>query len=105
MPRWVRILYWSRSSIGTPAGGCGFEVPGGDLTAELGATDRGGSIEMFATAADAQARSSYLDEISKSASMFAEYHYLHDRAIVRVSKNVKPSVAAKVEAAVKALRP
>ena len=53
---------------------------------------------------DAKARFDYLDKISKSASMFAEFHYLNGTVIVRVSKSVKPSLAAKVEAAVKALK-
>jgi hypothetical protein len=58
--------------------------------------DNGGSIEVFLTAADLQARYDYIDAISSSNSMFAEYHYQNAPAFLRLSKAYLPSQAQKI---------
>jgi hypothetical protein len=59
--------------------------------------DNGGSIETFDNAQDAKKRYDYISEISKSAPMFAEYEYLIDKAILRISKHLTPEQAAEYE--------
>lgn len=81
-----------------------FDLPGGDPTGDKYGIDRGGVIECFAMPADAAARYKYIDGITRSNAMLAEYHYLNGTVIVRLAKGVKPSAAAKFETAVKALR-
>lgn len=80
------------------------DVEGGDLTAKDGAIDRGIVVEAFPSAADAQRRSDYIEGILKGSPLLGtEWHYLSGAVLVRVTGKVKPSAAAKVEAAVKGL--
>ncbi len=66
-----------------------------NLEMECGAT-----IEVWPTAADAQARSDYIQGIKKDAQILgSEYNYLNGPALLRVSGDIKPSVAATYEAA------
>ena len=62
----------------------------------------GGSIEVFADAADAQTRSDYIQETLQSLGPIAgtEYDYLAGPIIVRVTGELVPSMAAGYEAAV-----
>jgi hypothetical protein len=53
----------------------------------------GGSIEVCSTIVDAQNRFKYIQTISKSSSMFAEYEYLDGTAILRVSSQLTPTQA------------
>ncbi len=63
----------------------------------------GGSIEIFATVADAQNRFTYIQAISKSSPLFAEYEYLDGLVILRISSQLTPVQAKAYEAALKAL--
>lgn len=53
----------------------------------------GGSVETFASATDAQNRFKYIQAISKSSSMFAEYEYIQGDAILRISNDLTPAQA------------
>lgn len=67
--------------------------------------DAGGSIEVFATASDAQTRSDYIRKSLASLGPAAgtEYHYLTGSALVRVTGVLPPSAAAEYETAVAAI--
>ncbi len=52
--------------------------------------DDGGSVEVFANAADAQARSTYIDSLGKASPLFVEYDYLAGTALVRLSHVLTP---------------
>lgn len=53
----------------------------------------GGSIEAFANLADANNRFAYIQQISKSSSLFAEYEYQQGMAVLRVSSTLTPDQA------------
>ena len=60
---------------------------------ELGASC-GGTVEVWGSAADAKARSEYIQGVLKDAPMFGtEYHTLNGDALLRIAGQVKPSVA------------
>lgn len=63
--------------------------------------DAGGSVEVFTDAATAQARSEYIQAALAKLGPAAgtEYHYLAGRALVRVTGDLLPSVAAEYEKA------
>ncbi|MER6738225.1 hypothetical protein [Streptomyces puniciscabiei] len=61
---------------------------------EKGDVTRGGSIEAFATAADAQTRAKYVEDVTKSMPALAEYDYVHGTVLVRVSHLLTPAQAA-----------
>jgi hypothetical protein len=56
--------------------------------------EHGGAIEVFGSPADAQARAKYIQSVSKSMPMFAEYDYVHGAVLVRVSHYLTPKKAA-----------
>ena len=58
--------------------------------------DNGGSIEVFLTSSDLQARYKYIDALSSSIPMFAEYDYQNAPAFIRLSKSYLPSRAQKI---------
>jgi hypothetical protein len=58
--------------------------------------DTGGSIEVFLTPPDLKARYTYVDAITSSSPLFAEYHYQNAPAFLRLSKNYLPSQAKKI---------
>jgi hypothetical protein len=64
--------------------------------------EAGGSIEVFADEATAQARSKYIQDTLAALGPVAgtEYHYLAGAALVRVTGELVPSVAAEYETAV-----
>jgi hypothetical protein len=67
----------------------------------IGVSD-GGSVEVFASITDAQHRFAYLQALSTSGNaLFAEYEYLDDLAILRVSSQLTPTEAKAYEAAFK----
>lgn len=79
------------------------DVPGGDKDAEKYGIDRGLVVEVFATAGDADARSTYIQDALKGAQILGtEYHYrpADRRILVRLTGKVKPSQAKKFEDAV-----
>jgi hypothetical protein len=65
----------------------------------------GGSVEVFADAAAAKARSDYIQKTLAALGPVAgtEYHYLTGTALVRVAGVLPPSQAAQYEVAVKAI--
>lgn len=82
-----------------------FDVPGGDPDGDKFGIDRGGVIEVWPDAAGAQTRSAFIQKTLKDTPILGtEYHYLNGPVLVRISGKVKPSVAAKFEAAVAALK-
>ncbi|WP_431728564.1 hypothetical protein [Verrucosispora sp. TAA-831] len=79
------------------------DLPGGNRDDDVHSINRGLVIEAFASVEDADRRAQYIQGILKGAPLLgSEYHYRADggRVLVRVSGLVKPSRAAKVEAAV-----
>jgi hypothetical protein len=64
--------------------------------------DAGGSIEVFANASDAQARSDYIQQVLEKLGPMAgtEYHYLSGPVLVRVTGDLPPSAAKEYETAV-----
>ena len=61
-----------------------------DTTA--GSVDLGGSVEVFASAADAQARETYIQGILKADPMFGtEYDFIVGDALIRVSQVLTPA--------------
>jgi hypothetical protein len=64
--------------------------------------DSGGSVEVFADEAAAQARSEYITRVQAEMGPIAgvEYQYLAGPALVRVTGDLPPSVTADYESAV-----
>ncbi|MFJ9771254.1 hypothetical protein ACIRVF_08415 [Kitasatospora sp. NPDC101157] len=62
--------------------------------------NRGGAIEVFATEADAKARSEYIQGIVKGMPALMEYDYVHGPVLVRVSKLLTPDQAKALQAAI-----
>jgi len=58
--------------------------------------DNGGTMEIFLNQADLQARYDYVDAITSSSPLFAEYHYQNAPAFLRLSKAYLPSQAQKI---------
>jgi hypothetical protein len=82
------------------------DLPGGNTGAEKYSVDRGLVVEVFADATAAKARSEYIQNALKgNAILGTEWHYTTQGgvALIRVTGNVKPSAAKKIEAAVAAL--
>lgn len=66
---------------------------------ELG-VNCGGTVEVWGSAADAKARSEYIQGILKEAPMFGtEYHTLNGDVLLRITGQLKPSVAETYAAA------
>ncbi|MER6075583.1 hypothetical protein ABT187_43800 [Streptomyces sp. NPDC001817] len=70
---------------------------------EKGDVTRGGSIEVFATAADAQTRAKYVEAVTKSMPALSEYDYVHGTLLVRVSHLLTPAQAAAYKTAANGL--
>lgn len=64
-----------------------------------GDVDRGGAVEVFGSPADAQARVKYIQTVTKSLPMLAEYDYVHGTVVVRVSHYLTPTQAGQYKAA------
>jgi hypothetical protein len=67
------------------------------------AVDDGGSIEVFATQADATKRFTYVQAIATSSALFAEYDYQDGLVVLRISNVLTPAQAQAYEAALKTL--
>jgi hypothetical protein len=74
----------------------------GNHDVNLGVED-GGSVEVFATQADATKRFTYVQTIATSSALFAEYDYNDGVVVLRVSKMLTPAQAQAYEAALKTL--
>ena len=55
---------------------------------------------MFDSPADTQARTKYIQSVTKSLPMLTEYDYVHGTVLVRVSHYLPPKQAADYKAAV-----
>jgi hypothetical protein len=71
-----------------------------DTGADISVGD-GGSIETFASLTDANARFAYIQSISKSSALFAEYEYQEGQYILRVSRIFTPDQAQAYDTAFK----
>lgn len=74
-------------------------VDASKVAGKKGDVGLGGGVEVFADAAAAEARATYIQGIAKSSPMFAEYSYAAGNVVVRVSKELVPSDAAAFETA------
>ena len=82
------------------------DLPGGDKAGEKYSVDRGLVVEVFDSADSAQRRSDYIEGLQAGNPILGtEWHYRtgDGTGLVRVSGNVKPSLAKKIEAAVAGL--
>ncbi|MFF3612935.1 hypothetical protein [Streptomyces sp. NPDC002580] len=70
---------------------------------EKDGVERGGSIEVFATAADAKTRATYIQDVTKGMPALTEYDYVNGTVLVRVSHYLTPEQAAEYKSAVDAL--
>lgn len=68
-----------------------------------GDTARGGGIEVFETAEQAEKRAEYIERVTEGIPMLAEYHYVNGNVLVRVSHYLSPSQAADYEKATASL--
>lgn len=59
--------------------------------------DGGGSVEVFETTAGAQSRYDYVDSITSSMGFLAEYHWITEQVVLRVSNSLTPQQAAEYE--------
>lgn len=87
--------------IGRPNGYASAAVlsdEGGDRSDPQPGVGWGATVEVFEDEASAQQRSDYIQGILEEAPMFGtEYHYLNGIALLRVSGELVPSVAAQYE--------
>jgi hypothetical protein len=70
---------------------------------EKGAVEQGGAIEAFANSTDAKARKDYIQTITKSFQALAEYDYVYDSVLVRVSQYLTPTQSAAYKTAAASL--
>ncbi|MFE9804727.1 hypothetical protein ACFYP6_39000 [Streptomyces goshikiensis] len=66
---------------------------------EPGDVALGGAIEAFATPADAQARATYIQTVTKGMPALTEYDYVHGSIVVRLSRYLTPGQAGEYKAA------
>ena len=59
--------------------------------------DAGGSVETFASQADAVARFDYLKRVTAGNGALAEYDYMHGQALLRLSHMLTPDQAIAYE--------
>jgi hypothetical protein len=67
-----------------------------------GSFDHGGTVETFSSTDDAQRRADYVHQITQSAAPVIEYDYLHDRVLLRLSKELTPQEASAYDDALRA---
>ena len=53
----------------------------------------GGSVEVFESGKDVEARKAYIDSIAEASPMFAEYSYISGTALLRLNKSLTPDQA------------
>jgi hypothetical protein len=63
----------------------------------LTGADLGGTIEVFKNSSDMQKRKKYVDTVTQSASMFAEYSYGNGVLLLRLSHRLTPDQAKEYE--------
>ena len=57
----------------------------------------GGTIEVFNNKADMEKRKNYVETLSSSASIFNQYIYANDYAILRLENELTPTQAQEYE--------
>lgn len=70
--------------------------------ADISASD-GGSVEVFANLADAEARAHYVETIAAGGGIFSEYDYSDGTVLLRVSKDLTPDQAKAYQTALLSL--
>ena len=70
---------------------------------ELIDAESGGSVEVFASKADAQTRADYVRGITEGSGALAEYSYLQGAVFIRVTKKLTPDQAKVYERAASSL--
>ena len=55
--------------------------------------DGGGSVEVFASADEAESRKKYIDGIGKAGAVLSEYSWLKGAVLLRVSRELTPDQA------------
>jgi hypothetical protein len=73
------------------------------LHPELIDSESGGSVEVFASEADAKERADYVRAFTESSGMFAEYSYVRGAAFIRVTGKLTPDQAEVYERAAASL--
>jgi hypothetical protein len=61
------------------------------------------TVETFATTQDRDKRAQYVHGLSSSASLLAEYRYVHGLVLLRLSHDLTPDQAAAYDSSVKAI--
>ncbi|MFC5032767.1 hypothetical protein ACFPJ8_29040 [Streptomyces fildesensis] len=61
---------------------------------KTGDVELGGCIEVFPTTEAAKTRAEYIQKVTASIPMLAEYDYPHGTVLVRVSRYLTPTQAA-----------
>jgi hypothetical protein len=90
--------YTSKTAFGDP------RVKPADVAGQRrDAIARGGSVEVYPTAAGAKARAAYIQRMVQAMPSAAEYDYVHGGVLVRVSGLLTPAQAAVYKAAVATL--
>lgn len=64
-----------------------------------------GTVEMFATPADAKKRHDYIEEVTSGVPMFVQYQILRGNVLVRLPKAFTPSETAAYKAALEKIIP
>ena len=72
---------------------------GGSSAYKTGDVQLGGSVEVFSKPGDAEARAKYVEAVTKSVQMFAEYDYVRGDIVLRLSHFLTPDQAAAYKAA------
>jgi hypothetical protein len=67
------------------------------------AVSSGGSVEVFATRADAKQRLDFIAAVTRSPAVFAEYDYLEGTVVLRLSHRLTRGQATRYAAAVRRL--
>lgn len=82
-----------------------FQLPGGWTNIEsVDRVERGGVIEVFNTSNEAKARSLFIQDTKQANPILGtEYHYTRKNVLVRVTGDINPWDAKKVEAALNKL--
>ena len=66
--------------------------------------DSGGSIEIYATAADAEDRKADIERIAQASSLFSEYDFTSGIVLLRLSHALSPDQAAEYQKALATIR-
>ena len=74
------------------------EQPNPEFLTEGDQTFNGGTIEVFSTEEEALGRKAYVESMTSGMPMIQQYIYVNHTAVLRLEKDILPSVAKKYEA-------